>query len=195
MIFQRKFPAWKSWWLHYKVKGLLYSFVSVASFALVPFTGLLVLTHFRLAISLLLELLCLTFSICLSLLPAVFRISCFHHCTKPRWLSTEYRGTHSSCPWSCAISHPAPLVAEIGGVQSHRGNMKGKRMFMVFRNIMCWPPEHPHGLCVAFPPELWQLMTLGQFHNHSKRHFLDSKKTTMSKLEVTVPEVLDFHSE
>lgn len=88
-----KFPAWKSWWLQYKVKGFLSFFVSVASFALVPFTGLLVLTLFRVAISFLLELLCLTFSICLSLLPAVFQISCFHHCTKPRWLSTENSDT------------------------------------------------------------------------------------------------------
>lgn len=48
---------------------------------------------------------------------------------------------------------------------------------------------------MAFSPELWQLVTLEWFHKGNERHFLDSKKTITSKLEVTIPEVQDFHSE
>lgn len=48
---------------------------------------------------------------------------------------------------------------------------------------------------MAFSPELWQLVTLEWFHKGIERHFLDSKKTITSKLEVTIPEVQDIHSE
>lgn len=69
------------------------AFLSVANFALAPFTGLLVLTRSRIAIFHLLVLVLLAFSICPFLFPAVFWSSCFHQRTKPRWPSTDYRET------------------------------------------------------------------------------------------------------
>lgn len=180
-----KFPSWKSWWLQYKVKGLLCSFVSVASFALVRFPGVLVLTHFKVAISFLLVLLCLTFSVCLSLLPAVFHTA---------QMAEHWIQRHAIPVPGTVWSHPAPLVAERGGVQSH-WVWRGEECLWS-PEILCADPLSIHMDYMCFSPQnsgSWWL--LGSFTNTVKGISLIKKNPTMSQLEVTLLEVLDFHSE
>lgn len=74
---------------------------------------------------------------------------------------------------------------------------EGEKDAYGLRKYYVLTPEYPHGLCVAFPLSLdsgsWWL--LGSFTNTVKGFSLIQKNPTMSQLEVTIPEVLDFHSE